>query len=142
MALTHMVFVSLFRCMQEDLLSVWNRSSADYNCTTRIRDTLRRVLNLPPNTPMEYKSHNDSLKYIKTVVPQNVAGAVSPATSSPSSSVAAAAVTTTGASPSNSTSTSNNVYTPPSARGGGNSTSTAATSRFFSRPSFASSSHS
>lgn len=121
--------------MQEDLLSVWNRSSADYNCTTRIRDTLRRVLNLPPNTPMEYKSHNDSLKYIKTVVPQNVGAAVSPA--SPS----AASLTTSGISPSNSTSTSNNVYTPPSGRGGGNS-STAATSRFFSRPSFASSSHS
>lgn len=99
--------------MQEDLLSVWNRSSADYNCTTRIRDTLRRVLNLPPNTPMEYKSHNDSLKYIKTVVPQNVAGAVSPASSSPSAAAAAVPAS-----------------------------STAATSRFFSRPSFASSSHS
>ncbi|XP_023999328.1 eukaryotic translation initiation factor 4E family member 2 related sequence 1 [Salvelinus sp. IW2-2015] len=30
--------------------------------TNRIRDTLRRVLNLPPNTIMEYKTHNDSLK--------------------------------------------------------------------------------
>lgn len=31
--------------------------------TSRIRDTLRRVLNLPTNTIMEYKTHNDSLRY-------------------------------------------------------------------------------
>ncbi|KAG8136395.1 hypothetical protein E2320_009341, partial [Naja naja] len=32
--------------------------------TARIRDTLRRVLNLPPNTIMEYKTHTDSIKYV------------------------------------------------------------------------------
>lgn len=49
------------------MLSVWNRSATDINSTNRIRDTLRRVLNLPPNTPMEYKSHCDSLKYLKSM---------------------------------------------------------------------------
>lgn len=47
----------------EDIISVWNRMASDQATTTRIRDTLRRVLNLPPNTILEYKNHTDSLKY-------------------------------------------------------------------------------
>lgn len=47
---------------QEDLLSLWNRTASDHATTSRIRDTLRRVLNLPVNTIMEYKTHTDSLK--------------------------------------------------------------------------------
>ncbi|XP_077356304.1 eukaryotic translation initiation factor 4E family member 2 related sequence 1 [Festucalex cinctus] len=47
---------------QEDFLSVWNRTSSDQPTTSRIRDTLRRVLNLPASTIMEYKTHNDSLR--------------------------------------------------------------------------------
>jgi len=47
---------------QEDILSLWNRTSNDTVTTSRIRDTLKRVLNLPPNTIMEYKCHTDSLK--------------------------------------------------------------------------------
>ncbi|XP_034246010.1 eukaryotic translation initiation factor 4E type 2-like isoform X2 [Thrips palmi] len=47
---------------QEDIISVWNRTASDQGTTARIRDTLRRVLNLPPNTILEYKTHNDSLK--------------------------------------------------------------------------------
>ena len=46
----------------EDIISVWNRTASDTQTTGRIRDTLRRVLNLPPNTVMEYKCHVDSLK--------------------------------------------------------------------------------
>uniref|UniRef100_A0A671N3P2 Eukaryotic translation initiation factor 4E type 2-like n=1 Tax=Sinocyclocheilus anshuiensis TaxID=1608454 RepID=A0A671N3P2_9TELE len=49
-------------CPQEDILSIWNKTASDQVTTSRIRDTLRRVLNLPPNTIMEYKTHNDSLK--------------------------------------------------------------------------------
>ncbi|KAK6478061.1 eukaryotic translation initiation factor 4E type 2-like isoform X2 [Huso huso] len=48
--------------LQEDILSIWNKTANDQVTTSRIRDTLRRVLNLPPNTIMEYKTHNDSLK--------------------------------------------------------------------------------
>ncbi|XP_023650642.1 eukaryotic translation initiation factor 4E type 2-like [Paramormyrops kingsleyae] len=47
---------------QEDILSIWNRTANDHMTTSRIRDTLRRILNLPPNTIMEYKTHNDSLR--------------------------------------------------------------------------------
>uniref|UniRef100_A0A0B6ZFM3 EIF-4F 25 kDa subunit n=1 Tax=Arion vulgaris TaxID=1028688 RepID=A0A0B6ZFM3_9EUPU len=46
---------------QDDILSLWNRSN-DQAIISRIRDTLQRVLNLPPNTIMDYKSHTDSLK--------------------------------------------------------------------------------
>ena len=48
--------------LHEDIISVWNRSAQDQATTVRIRDTLRRVLNLPLNTIMEYKTHNDSLR--------------------------------------------------------------------------------
>ena len=47
---------------QEDILSVWNRTANDTGVTNRIRDTFRRVLNLPPGTTIEYKAHNDSIK--------------------------------------------------------------------------------
>ncbi|KAK7790882.1 hypothetical protein R5R35_010746 [Gryllus longicercus] len=47
---------------QEDIISVWNKTAQDAGTTARIRDTLRRVLNLPPNTILEYKTHIDSLK--------------------------------------------------------------------------------
>nr|XP_033781335.1 eukaryotic translation initiation factor 4E type 2-like [Geotrypetes seraphini] len=47
---------------QEDILSIWNKTASDQVTNARIRDTLRRVLNLPPNTIMEYKTHTDSLK--------------------------------------------------------------------------------
>jgi len=46
---------------QEDIISIWNRNASDQATTTRIRDTLRRVLNLPQNTIMEYKAHMASL---------------------------------------------------------------------------------
>uniref|UniRef100_A0A1B6G6S9 eIF-4F 25 kDa subunit n=1 Tax=Cuerna arida TaxID=1464854 RepID=A0A1B6G6S9_9HEMI len=54
---------------QEDSISVWNKTASDQGTTTRIRDTLRRVLNMPPNTILEYKSHNDSLKAWNRVPP-------------------------------------------------------------------------
>ncbi|XP_055868780.1 eukaryotic translation initiation factor 4E type 2-like isoform X1 [Biomphalaria glabrata] len=46
---------------QDDILSLWNRSN-DSTITSRIRDTLQRVLNLPPHTIMEYKEHTESIK--------------------------------------------------------------------------------
>lgn len=39
----------------EDIISVWNRTASDQMTTTRIRDTIKRVLNLPPNIIIEYK---------------------------------------------------------------------------------------
>lgn len=52
---------------QEDILSIWNRTASDQMVTTRIRDALKRLLNLPSNATMEYKSHTDSLKYVSIV---------------------------------------------------------------------------
>nr|CAG4648174.1 EOG090X0BMA [Moina brachiata]SVE93209.1 EOG090X0BMA [Moina brachiata] len=54
----------------EDIISVWNRIASDHSTTTRIRDTLKRVLNLPMNTILEYKNHTDSLKYFNILVMQ------------------------------------------------------------------------
>uniref|UniRef100_A0A8D3BST4 Eukaryotic translation initiation factor 4E family member 2 n=1 Tax=Scophthalmus maximus TaxID=52904 RepID=A0A8D3BST4_SCOMX len=53
---------------QEDIISIWNKTASDQSTTARIRDTLRRVLNLPPNTIMEYKTHTDSIKYVCLIV--------------------------------------------------------------------------
>uniref|UniRef100_A0A915N4Y0 Dihydropteridine reductase n=1 Tax=Meloidogyne javanica TaxID=6303 RepID=A0A915N4Y0_MELJA len=47
---------------QEDIISLWNRSSDSAPVTNRIRETLRRVLNLPSNAILEYKRHDDCLK--------------------------------------------------------------------------------
>lgn len=46
---------------QEDLLSLWNRTSSDQASTARIRDTIRRVLHLSSGAIMEYKTHVESL---------------------------------------------------------------------------------
>ncbi|KAI6205286.1 hypothetical protein M3Y94_00775100 [Aphelenchoides besseyi] len=47
---------------QEDILSLWNRTANNAGVTNRIRDTLRRILNLPGNAILEYKRHDDCLK--------------------------------------------------------------------------------
>jgi len=47
---------------QEDIVSLWNRTADDPGITNRIRDTMRRVLNLPTNAILEYKRHDDCLK--------------------------------------------------------------------------------
>ncbi|KAH7728292.1 eukaryotic translation initiation factor 4E type 3 [Aphelenchoides avenae] len=46
----------------EDIISLWNRTADNPGVTNRIRDTLRRVLNLPVNAILEYKRHDDCLK--------------------------------------------------------------------------------
>lgn len=46
----------------EDIVSLWNRVDGDVKVREKIRDTLRRVLNLPQSTIMEYKSNNDSMQ--------------------------------------------------------------------------------
>ena len=54
--------LNLVSLSQEDILSIWNRTANDLAVTNRIRDTFRRVLNLPQGTVTEYKAHNDSIK--------------------------------------------------------------------------------
>ncbi|PFH51945.1 hypothetical protein AMATHDRAFT_141381 [Amanita thiersii Skay4041] len=41
----------------EDIVSLWNRVDGDIKTREKIRDTLRKVLNLHPATVMEYKSN-------------------------------------------------------------------------------------
>ncbi|KAG0052273.1 Eukaryotic translation initiation factor 4E type 2 [Gryganskiella cystojenkinii] len=46
----------------EDILSIWNKSAHEGRINLKIRDTMKRALNLPADTIMEYKTHNDALK--------------------------------------------------------------------------------
>ncbi|KAJ7576909.1 translation initiation factor eIF4e [Mycena floridula] len=46
----------------EDIVSLWNKTDGDAKVRERIRDTIRKVLNLSPQTVMEYKSNNDSMQ--------------------------------------------------------------------------------
>ncbi|GMT32005.1 hypothetical protein PFISCL1PPCAC_23302, partial [Pristionchus fissidentatus] len=47
---------------QEDIISLWNKTASNEGVTNRLRDTLKRVLNLPDNAVLEYKRHDDCLK--------------------------------------------------------------------------------
>jgi len=46
----------------EDIVSVWNRRADDRDSTERLRDAIKRILNLPHNVHMEYKPHQASLQ--------------------------------------------------------------------------------
>ncbi|KAJ2981279.1 hypothetical protein NUW54_g10893 [Trametes sanguinea] len=46
----------------EDIISLWNRHDGNAKSKEKIKETIRRVLNLPPTTVMEYKSNNDSMQ--------------------------------------------------------------------------------
>ncbi|XP_045460573.1 eukaryotic translation initiation factor 4E type 2 [Harmonia axyridis] len=56
---------------QECLLNIWNRTASDMVTTNRIRDALKRLLNMPASATMEYKVHSDCLKASKTVISNN-----------------------------------------------------------------------
>lgn len=45
----------------EDILGIWNRTATDRDLTERIRDAIKKVLQLPPYAPMEYKPHQNSI---------------------------------------------------------------------------------
>ncbi|CAF1254021.1 unnamed protein product [Adineta ricciae] len=47
---------------QEDLISIWTKTANNQTVTQRIKETMKKVLNLPQDCPMEYKTHNDSLR--------------------------------------------------------------------------------
>ncbi|CAL1715243.1 unnamed protein product [Somion occarium] len=46
----------------EDIITLWNKVEGDAKVKERISATIRRVLNLPLTTHMEYKSNNDSMQ--------------------------------------------------------------------------------
>ncbi|ETV98265.1 hypothetical protein H310_08979 [Aphanomyces invadans] len=45
----------------EDIISLWNRNADNNEACYRIRDTMRKVLNLPQFASLEYKRHDTSL---------------------------------------------------------------------------------
>lgn len=45
----------------EDILGIWNRTAADRDITERLRDAIKKILQLPPFAPMEYKPHQNSI---------------------------------------------------------------------------------
>lgn len=48
--------------IQEDHLAVWHRTASDTVAAGRVRDALRRILQLPTTMPIEYKVHSDCLR--------------------------------------------------------------------------------
>jgi len=49
---------------KKDCISLWNKTSSDHDTTDRIRETLRKVLNLPAHIDMEYRYHRDFLSWL------------------------------------------------------------------------------
>jgi translation initiation factor 4E len=45
----------------EDILGVWNRTAHEREVVERLRDAIKRVLQLPAYAPMEYKPHQNSI---------------------------------------------------------------------------------
>ncbi|CAD7674417.1 unnamed protein product [Nyctereutes procyonoides] len=68
----NLILAVLGEQFMEDIISIWNKTASDQATTARIRDTLRRVLNLPPNTIMEYKTHTDSIEMPGRLGPQRL----------------------------------------------------------------------
>lgn len=46
----------------EDILGVWNRTATDREIIDKIRDSIKKVLQLPAHANMEYKPHQASLQ--------------------------------------------------------------------------------
>lgn len=46
----------------EDIVSIWNKTATDRDITERLRDAIKRVLQLPSHVHMEYKPHQASLQ--------------------------------------------------------------------------------
>jgi hypothetical protein len=47
----------------EDILGIWNRSAADREVVDRLREAIKKVLQLPPSAyaSMEYKPHQNAI---------------------------------------------------------------------------------
>mmetsp|Transcript_28460 Transcript_28460/g.37924 ORF Transcript_28460/g.37924 Transcript_28460/m.37924 type:complete len:249 (-) Transcript_28460:115-861(-) len=46
----------------EDIVSVWNKTANDREMTERLRDAIKKILQLPSHVHMEYKPHQTSLQ--------------------------------------------------------------------------------
>jgi len=59
---------------KKDCISLWNKNSQDHEVTEKIRDLLRKVLNLPTHIQMEYRYHKDVLQWLNHRDPKEAAG--------------------------------------------------------------------
>lgn len=79
---------------QDDHLAVWHRTAADTVAAGRVRDALRRILQLPSSVPIEYKAHGERLRATRTeeadAGPNNAAPAPAPSAAAPSTAPAPA----------------------------------------------------
>lgn len=46
----------------EDILGIWNKTSTERVIVERLRDAIKKVLQLPPHANMEYKPHQNSIQ--------------------------------------------------------------------------------
>lgn len=69
---------------KKDCISLWNKNSQDHEVTEKIRDLLRKVLNLPTHIQMEYRYHKDVLQWLNHKDPKEAGDAPGPSGGPPS----------------------------------------------------------
>jgi translation initiation factor 4E len=51
---------------KKDCISLWHKTSADTEACEKIRDGMRRVLNLPGHIQLEYRNHRDVIQWVNS----------------------------------------------------------------------------
>jgi hypothetical protein len=59
---SHSLIHSSHRRYNEDIIGIWTRTAADREIVDRVRDAIKKVLQLPAHANMEYKAHQNSLQ--------------------------------------------------------------------------------
>jgi len=49
---------------KKDCISLWHKTSSDEEATERLREGMRKVLNLPSHVQMEYRNHKEVLNWV------------------------------------------------------------------------------
>jgi hypothetical protein len=50
---------------KKDCISLWHKTSSDTEACERVREGMRKVLNLPSHIQMEYRNHKDVLHWTR-----------------------------------------------------------------------------
>ena len=51
---------------KKDCISLWHKTSSDEEAAERVREGMRKVLNLPSHVQMEYRNHKDVLNWVSS----------------------------------------------------------------------------
>jgi len=51
---------------KKDCISLWNKNSSDDEVVSKLREVLKKVLNLPSHIQLEYRYHKDVLQWLNT----------------------------------------------------------------------------